>query len=81
MDRNIVYPGSIPLDTDILYPNRNAMVGIAALTAATLGSIVVATGWPARRRRRPRWRWWSGRAASRSSRRLMRRPMGLWPPM
>jgi hypothetical protein len=44
MDRNIVYPGSIPLDTDILYPNRNAMVGIAALTAATLGSLVVADG-------------------------------------
>ncbi len=44
MDRNIVYPGSIPLDTDILYPNRNAMVGIAALTAAALGSNVVADG-------------------------------------
>jgi hypothetical protein len=44
MDRNIVYPGSIPLDTDILYPNRNAMVGIAALTAATLGSNMVVDG-------------------------------------
>jgi hypothetical protein len=44
MDRNIVYPGSIPLDTDILFPNRNAMVGIAALTAATLGSKVVVDG-------------------------------------
>jgi hypothetical protein len=44
MDRNIVYPGSIPQDTDILYPNRNAMVGIAALTAATLGTSVVADG-------------------------------------
>ncbi len=44
MDRNIVYPGSIPLDTDILYPNRNAMVGIAALSAATLGSNVVVDG-------------------------------------
>ncbi len=44
MDRNIVYPGSIPLDTDILYPNRNAMVGIATLTAATLGSNVVVDG-------------------------------------
>ncbi len=44
MDRNIVYPGSIPLDTDILSTNRNAMVGIAALTAATLGSNVVADG-------------------------------------
>jgi hypothetical protein len=44
MDRNIVYPGSIPLDTDILHPNRSAMVGIAALTAATLGSGIVADG-------------------------------------
>ncbi|MDE2239308.1 MAG: hypothetical protein KGJ73_05180 [Rhodospirillales bacterium] len=44
MDRNIVYPGSIPLDTDILSTNRNAMVGIAALTAATLGKSVVADG-------------------------------------
>ncbi len=44
MDRNIVYPGSIPLDTDILYPNRNAMVGIAALTAATLGRNMVVDG-------------------------------------
>lgn len=44
MDRNIVYPGSIPLDTDILSTNRNAMVGIAALTAAALGSAVVADG-------------------------------------
>lgn len=44
MDRNIVYPGSIPQDSDILYPNRNAMVGIAALTAATLGTGVVVDG-------------------------------------
>ncbi len=44
MDRNIVYPGSIPLDTDILSINRNAMIGVAALTAATLGSGVVADG-------------------------------------
>lgn len=44
MDRNIVYPGSIPQDVDILYPNRNAMVGIAALTAAALGTGVVVDG-------------------------------------
>jgi hypothetical protein len=44
MDRNIVYPGSIPMDTDILYPNRNAMVAVGALTAATLGTGVVADG-------------------------------------
>jgi hypothetical protein len=44
MDRNIVYPGSIPLDTDILGLNRQAMVGIGALTAAVLGSNVVVDG-------------------------------------
>ena len=37
MDRNIVYPGSIPLDTDLLTVNRNAMVAIGALAQATLG--------------------------------------------
>ncbi len=44
MDRNIVYPGSIPLDTDILSTNRNAMIGLGALAAATLGNNVVADG-------------------------------------
>ncbi|WP_297490614.1 hypothetical protein [Acidocella sp.] len=44
MDRNIVYPGSIPQDVDILYPNLNAMVGIAALTAATLGTGTLVDG-------------------------------------
>jgi hypothetical protein len=37
MDRNIVYPGSIPLDTDMLSLNRNVMFALAALTQATLG--------------------------------------------
>jgi hypothetical protein len=44
MDRNIVYPGSIPLDTDILSLNRNTMVAVAALGAAVLGNNVVADG-------------------------------------
>lgn len=44
MDRNIVYPGAIPLDTDILGLNRNAMVGIAALTGAVLGTNAVVDG-------------------------------------
>nr|WP_295744180.1 hypothetical protein [uncultured Acidocella sp.] len=44
MDRNIVYPGSIPLDSDILSTNRNAMVGLAALSAATLGTGTVVDG-------------------------------------
>ncbi len=37
MDRGIVYPGSIPLDTDILNCNRNAMLAVGALLSATLG--------------------------------------------
>ncbi|MDE8345610.1 MAG: hypothetical protein POH28_05465 [Acidocella sp.] len=40
----MVYPGSIPLDTDILNPNRNAMVAVAALTAAVLGLETVVDG-------------------------------------
>ncbi|HQU22728.1 MAG: hypothetical protein B7Z67_05230 [Acidiphilium sp. 21-60-14] len=44
MDRMIVYPGAIPLDTDILQLNRNVMVGIAALSEAVLGSSTVVDG-------------------------------------
>jgi hypothetical protein len=44
MDRTIVYPGAIPLDTDILNINRNVLVGIGALNAAVFGTGVVADG-------------------------------------
>jgi hypothetical protein len=44
MDRNIVYPGSIPLDTDILSLNRNAMTAVGVLTAAVLGSGMIVDG-------------------------------------
>ncbi len=44
MDRTIVYPGAIPLDTDILNLNRNVMVAIGALNAAMLGGGMVADG-------------------------------------
>ena len=44
MDRTIVYPGAIPLDTDILNLNRNVMVAIGALNAAVLGGGMVADG-------------------------------------
>ena len=44
MDRNLVYPGSIPLDSDLLAINRNAMVAIGALTQAVLGTGTVADG-------------------------------------
>jgi len=38
MDRNIVYPGSIPLDTDLLSANRNAMIALGYLAQAVLGT-------------------------------------------
>lgn len=44
MDRNIVYAGSIPLDTDLLSLNRNVMVAIGALLSATLGPASVTDG-------------------------------------
>jgi len=44
MDRNIVYPGSVPLDTDLLTLNRNAMTALGALIAASLGSATVIDG-------------------------------------
>ena len=44
MDRNLVYPGSIPLDTDLLTTNRNAMVALGYLAQATLGTGTVADG-------------------------------------
>jgi hypothetical protein len=44
MDRNIVYPGSIPLDTDLLSINKNAMIGLGFLIQAVLGTNTVADG-------------------------------------
>ena len=44
MDRNIVYPGGIPLDTDLLVSNRNAMVALGALIGATFGTGQVVDG-------------------------------------
>ena len=44
MDRNIVYPGSIPLDTDLLATNRHAMVALGALARAVLGTAPVIDG-------------------------------------
>ena len=38
MDRNLVYPGAIPLDTDLLMLNRNAMMAVGFLTQAVLGT-------------------------------------------
>ncbi len=44
MDRTIVYTGQIPLDVNILEPQRNAMVGIGALAQATIGAAFGADG-------------------------------------
>ena len=38
MDRQIVYPGAIPLETDILSTNRYSMIGLAKLAKALLGA-------------------------------------------
>ena len=44
MDRQIVYPGAIPLDTDILSIQRNTMVALGFLAQATLGKGTIADG-------------------------------------
>lgn len=44
MDRNIVYPGSIPLDTDVLSLNRSCMVALGYLIQAVLGTSTVVDG-------------------------------------
>ena len=44
MDRTIVYPGSIPLDTDLLRLNRNTMIALGALMQAVLGTATVVNG-------------------------------------
>ena len=44
MDRQIIYPGSIPLETDLLNTARNALVGVGMLALDVLGSPTVASG-------------------------------------
>ena len=44
MDRNLVYPGSIPLDTDLLTLNRNMMIAIGYLAQAVLGGSTIVDG-------------------------------------
>lgn len=44
MDRPIVYPGAIPLDTDLLNTNRNTMKALGMLAQAVLGSATVVSG-------------------------------------
>jgi hypothetical protein len=44
MDRNIVYPGSIPLDTDLLSLNRNTMLALGYLARAAFGTSPIVDG-------------------------------------
>ena len=44
MDRNLVYPGGIPLDTDLLSINRNTMIALGYLAQAVLGTGTVVDG-------------------------------------
>ncbi len=44
MDRGIIYPGSIPLDSDILGVNQRALIGIGALAKMALGQTTVVDG-------------------------------------
>jgi hypothetical protein len=44
MNRNIVYPGAIPLDTDILSVNQNTMIALGFIIRATMGTGIVADG-------------------------------------
>ncbi|SOY56873.1 hypothetical protein [Cupriavidus taiwanensis] len=44
MDRQIIYPGQIPLETDLLNTNKNTMIAVAKLAAALLGTATVVNG-------------------------------------
>ncbi|CAH2606508.1 conserved protein of unknown function (plasmid) [Rhodovastum atsumiense] len=44
MDRTIVYPGAIPLDTHVLQSQRDAMVGLGALLQAAFGTSTLVDG-------------------------------------
>jgi hypothetical protein len=44
MDRKIVWPGQVPLETDLLGTNRNAMIAIGRLAQDILGSGTLVSG-------------------------------------
>jgi hypothetical protein len=44
MDRIIVYPGEIPLDTDLLNTNRNTMIALHGMMSAALGTTTAVDG-------------------------------------
>jgi len=44
MDRKMIYPGQIPLETDLLDTNRFALIGLGKLAAAVLGTTTLVNG-------------------------------------
>lgn len=44
MDRQVIYPGQVPLETDLLKTNQNVMVGLAKVCEALFGTAGVAVG-------------------------------------
>lgn len=44
MDRGLIYPGQVPLETDLLFAQRASMVGLSKLAAALMGTATVANG-------------------------------------
>ena len=44
MDRVMIYPGAIPLETDLLTAQKNDMIGLAKLAAAVLGTATQVNG-------------------------------------
>lgn len=44
MDRQIVYPGAIPLETDLLNTNKYTMIGLAKLASALMGTATYVRG-------------------------------------
>lgn len=46
MDRQITFPGSIPLDTDLLNTNRNTMIALGLAMQDILGTNTVIAGFP-----------------------------------
>lgn len=44
MKRQIIYPGAIPLETDLLGTNKNTMIGLGKIISAVFGTSTFATG-------------------------------------
>ena len=44
MDRQIVYPGQIPLETDLLHAQKDTLIGLAMACQAVLGTATVVDG-------------------------------------